>query len=686
MPTGTAATRYISLLCAAVFTWTAAALRSEMPNHSSTTAMLFGNSIQEYYVSEARQAAADRQLRLDAITTAAEAQSYIGEVREKIRHLFALPVERCELSPQITREERINGLAVRHVIYWSRPGYPVTAMLHLPEDCGRPSPAVLLLCGHSQEGKDCSTYQTAAVNLARQGFVVLIPDPVGQGERLQFTGSGGPDEPVYCCFQHNSLGKSLALTGEFFGAWRAWDAIRGIDYLRSLPEVDSSRIGITGCSGGGTMATFVNALEERVMMAAPSSYITTWLHNIENELPVDCEQIPPAAMALGLDIADFVIARAPRPTIIMAQANDFFDCRGARQAFAEARAIYRLLGAEENLQLTIGPGGHGYSSEHRQAMYGFFNRHAMARDTPPREDASLASPSGKSTWCLPEGNVSALAGARPLYDFTREKARRLAVSRPDLTAAELRGKLSDQLKIGRIEAPGYRILRPGTAPADGIPAPSRFGLETEPGRVMSVLKRYDGPHWNIPGGDGMAALLYIPHLDADREIAPVLSSAGGMRVFALDIRGIGEMTPSGCDQYSRDFFGDYLFDYHYNSLGILMGRPYLGGKVRDILCALELLKAHGCADITLMANGMGAVPALLAAAVAQFPGRVVLASAPSSWQSMAEKPYTKWPASCMLPGVLSYTDLPQIRALLPQLEASFADEPEQPGKAASGGF
>ena len=74
-----------------------------------------------------------------------------------------------------------------------------------------------------------------------------------------------------------------------------------------------TRVGLTGNSGGGTMTTFVNALEDRLTMAAPSCYITTWLHNVENELPADSEQIPPGTFAAGLEMGDFLIARAPRP-------------------------------------------------------------------------------------------------------------------------------------------------------------------------------------------------------------------------------------------------------------------------------------------------------------------------------------------------------------------------------------
>lgn len=71
------------------------------------------------------------------------------------------------------------------------------------------------------------------------------------------------------------------------------------------------------------MTTFVNALEDRLTMAAPSCYITTWVHNVENELPADSEQMPPGTLAAGLEMGDFLIARAPRPLVVLGQSNDF---------------------------------------------------------------------------------------------------------------------------------------------------------------------------------------------------------------------------------------------------------------------------------------------------------------------------------------------------------------------------
>lgn len=99
-------------------------------------------------------------------------------------------------------------------------------------------------------------------------------------------------------------GNQLSLVGEFLGTWRVWDGIRALDYLLEQPEVDATRVGVTGNSGGGTLSTYLWALDERITMAAPSCFVTTYLTNLENELPADSEQCRPGILAAALLVAD----------------------------------------------------------------------------------------------------------------------------------------------------------------------------------------------------------------------------------------------------------------------------------------------------------------------------------------------------------------------------------------------
>ncbi len=635
---------------------------------------MFENSVQQYYLQQVKKVYNDRKKRLGAIKNRKQALAYVEEVRKKIAKSFNLPKTKCPLNAKVVKEQKIGNITVKNVIYESRKDYPVTGMLFLPDGAGK-HPASLVLCGHAEDGKSSATYQTVALNLAAQGFVSLIIDPVGQGERHQYVDIIDKI-PGGCCVEHNYHGKQLHLTGEYFGAWRAWDAVRGIDYLMSLPEVDTERVAVTGNSGGGTMTTFVNALEDRLCMAAPSCYVTTWLREVENELPADVEQMPPCAMEYGLDMADFIIAQAPRPVIILGQKNDFFDPRGTVEAYEDAKHIYSLLGAGDAVEVFIGPDSHGYHLANREAMYTFFNKHIFGTDGKVCENTDLQVLKSEDTFCSPEGEVFKLPEYRKLREINQEIAAGIVAKRKNLNKEELRRKLAKTLAIGKIEAPYYRKLRPGRQFDGQCEIFSRWGLETEDGIVMSVLKLYHEQWFNyIPEAD--KAILYVSHLDADKEIRKTYGFSRQDFVFALDVRGVGELTPSGCDRYSRAFFGQYLFDYHFASLGVMFNKPYLGGKVRDILCALELLKSNGVKNITLKAEGQGAVPALIAAVLSDIPAAVELDNMPESWLSVVNKVTSKWPLSVMAKGILKFTDFDDMRKLVPNLKYTTSDEPAE---------
>ncbi|MBR2509749.1 MAG: acetylxylan esterase [Lentisphaeria bacterium] len=636
---------------------------------------MFENSMQEYYLEKTRKAYDERKKRLAAVKTRKDALAYVAEVHEKIKKCFNLPKTKCPLNVKITGEHQINGITIKNVIYESRKDYPVTALLFMPEGQGK-HPASLVLCGHAENGKACGTYQVVAMNLCKQGFVVLLIDPLSQGERHQFVGLG---YNLNCCLEHNMQGKQQYLAGEYFGAWRAWDAIRGIDYLMTLPEVDTDRIGVTGNSGGGTMTTFVNALDDRLFMASPSCYVTTWRHEVENELPADIEQMPPHALEYGLDMADFIIAQAPRPTLIMGQKNDFFDPRGTVEACEDAKRIYKLLGAEDNVKVFIGPDSHGYNFANRETMYAFFNHHAQTAAADVKEDKNLKTLPEADTFCTPDGEVYNMPEYRKCREFTAEYADKLAAKRKELSKEEMRKKLTKILKTGKIEVPYYRILRTGREFDGKLECFARFGIESEPGRVMSVLKYYrkDGDlMFHIPAAE--SATLYVSHLDSDVELIKK-GYASDCELYGLDVRGIGELQPSGCDA-RKDFFAQYLFDYHFASLGNMFGEPILGGKVRDVLLALELLNERGVKNITLAADGLGTIPALIAAVLSDIPVKVKLDNMPESWMSMAKKVYTLWPLSYMLEGIFSTTDLDALRKYVSNLEYTIADEPAQTQK------
>ena len=640
---------------------------------------ILGNYLQESVVRRIRELNAARSARIGALKTRADAEAYIREVRQKIADIFNISSDRSVPAAEVAKVVEMGDFKIENIIYFSRENFPVTANLYIPNTPGK-HPATLFLCGHSADGK--FAYRSGAANLAKKGFVVLVVDPISQGERWQFMGVPYASE-VHgkCTREHNMLGKQLRLLGEYFGTWRACDALRGLDYLLSRSEVDTSRVGITGNSGGGTMTTFVQALDERFTMAAPSCYVTSWQRNFENELPADVEQIPPGILAAGCEMGDFLLAYAPRPILLMGQKNDFFDPRGLQETYNQVKKVYALLGAEDNIQCFIGPTNHSYSIENREAMYGFFTRHAGV-DADAKESYDAADLTGSMLNCTESGQ---LATARPelakVHDFILKYVHDFAASRPKLTAMEVKAKLRELLNIPeKVAEPYVRMLRGRRVP--GLPDVrarfARFAIEDDRGMLVPLKLNTPSVCFHFPELEKLT--IYIPHLDSVNEVAKIDRAADD--VYAgLDVRGIGETLSLGTDQNEelRKFSALYSQDYHYDSVALMFGSSMVADRVMDILRAIEFVKARGVKRIELAGRGQGSLPALFAALVSDDVAAVKLWDAPESYQSMTEKRLTLWPQSCMVPGILKYMDLPDIHAALREFKpleiVNFVDEP-----------
>ena len=569
---------------------------------------IFGNVVQEYYVKKFRENLAIRQKRLRSLDSKEAAQEYVNEVKARIRSAYAFPKEKSPLNPRITGTLKGAGFSVEKIIFESRPGFLVTGNLYIPDDLTAPAPAVLFVCGHSENGKCADTYQLAMQSFALNGYVVFGIDPFGQGERMQFP----EDTGISVCNEHNVCNRRMLPAGDCTGAWRIWDAIRAVDYMLTRKEIDPARIAVNGNSGGGTMTSLIFAVEDRISMACPNCYITTWMRNVENELPVDAEQVPENAAVNGGEMVDLLIAAAPKPVLIGGQKNDFFDLRGTREAYLQVKKVYDLLGYGDRVDFQYGPCSHGYSIHLRENACRFFCKH-MGLPEFKGESPDLKVFPDKDLYCTPAGKVVDMPENRTIHEFIAEKVEEAVNARPALDEDTLRSKLADMLKIDKNlpAAPYYRQLRVRWQNKRPF---SRFLMETEPDMLIT-MHLADADNYHFP--TLKEAELYIPHQDAEAEMAELQQTAD-VPLFGVDYRGVGESCPNGCDQYEvRNFFAAYEYDYHFASLGLFLGKPYLGGRVFDVLNAIALLKQHGAEKITLRCSGIGRIVALLAAFIAK---------------------------------------------------------------------
>jgi dienelactone hydrolase len=636
--------------------------------------------VQEYFVRRVREAERIGEGLRNALKTKADAQQYVTSVREKIRTCFGPAPEKTPLNPRITGTVDRDAYRIEKVIFESRPGFLVTANLYVPKGRKFPLPGVIGTCGHSDTGKAYESYQSFAQSLARMGYVVLIYDPLGQGERIQYPNEQLKSRIGIGVEEHLLAGNQQFLVDEFLGAWRAWDGVRALDYLLSREEVDGKHVGVTGNSGGGTLTTWLCGVETRLTMAAPSCFVTTFRRNMENELPADTEQCPPRVLALGLDHCDFLAAMAPKPVMILSQEKDYFDTRGAAEAYARLKRIYGLLGAEENISLFVGPRPHGYWIENRQAMYRWFNHVTGVSDA--TVEPPLTIEKEETLWCTPHGQVAELK-SRTIMSFTRERSQELARQRKPLTDDALRTAVADVLHLPERKAspggPDFRILRPIGGRGYPKKSATTYAVETEPGVEALVNLLLDESHLARPPRGIERAALYVAHHSSDAEmrdeplIAETIKDDKAAAFYACDVRGIGESRPDTCGKDT--FLQSYGSDYFYAIHSVMLDYPYVAQKTHDLLCVLDWMAASGHKEVHLLAKGWGTAPATFAALLSPLVTRVTLKNALTSYAELAESENYKWPLSCLLPGVLRRFDLPDCyRALatpkgLKQIEA-----------------
>lgn len=250
------------------------------------------------------------------------------------------------------------------VVFDSERFMSVPAWLLTPKGLkrGERRPGILFAHGHGK-GKDAAVglteepyHKNFAVTLARNGYVVIAPDWRCFGERA--------DSDLWVR-RPNRDGCNVAyLAMGYFGfhmlALQVWDGMRTLDYLTSRPEVDPRRIGCIGCSFGGTMTTYLSALEPRIKASVICCYISTLRdafgpRGLGNFCGV---QYMPGLAKYG-DIPEVAMLIAPKPLQVQIGEND--QCFVKEDALSAARRIqraYRVAGAADRFDLDLFPGAH----------------------------------------------------------------------------------------------------------------------------------------------------------------------------------------------------------------------------------------------------------------------------------------------------------------------------------------
>ena len=609
-----------------------------------------------------------------------------------------LPNERCELRPERTGRLRRDGYDVETVVFESLPNFHVTANVYVPRENGdegengdengeehtdegkhenRMYPGVLFCCGHSDLGKGASVYQQVCIELARNGFVVLAIDPLGQGERHQFYDPETGELPRRNTTEHTFLNRQCAFAGANVARYMVWDGIRALDYLECRADVDSDRIGVTGNSGGGLQTAYLMLVEERIDAAVPCCFITSKRAYMDTGQGQDGEQIIHRAIDRGPRYDDFLSAFAPKPVLVGAAQSDFLPIEGARRSYERARSVYERFDREDSIDITVADDTHGFSPPLREATVNWFVEH-LRDETPDFRTESPEPNDPEELHCTAAGEVRAsfsdettITALNRAYIAANapHAATSPEVSDTERYAKEMRERVRRRFDLER-HKPSLSPRRYETERVDGITWEKVFfPVERDPTVVVTGIVARTNDDLE-PSGDPLV-LLY------DHGTDEVENRTSGIRdlvadhgfVLAFDPRGVGAVRAR--DVNTPLMNGGNYDDYHGTKGKLaadatMLGTSLLAMQVFDCCRGCEYLQDRLGDDIDVAVEGHSsmALHALLTAVAAPAIRTVSLTNPVPSFHEMATSPDTTIDHGLTVHGVIGELDVPQ---LLPAL-------------------
>ncbi len=620
----------------------------------------------EFVKAKAKAQLATRKTAVDAVRTAEDATKRRAYVRRKIMDAIGPFPEKTPLNAKTVAVIDRPDHRVEKVIFESQPGFHVTANLYLPKSGSGPFPAILFPLGHEEGAKSHFAWQHVLISFARRGYVALAWDTIGQGERVQLWDADFKESKVIrSTTEHTIIGLQNLLVGDALARYTIWDGIRALDYLLSRPEVDKNRVGLTGNSGGGTHTAYIGALEDRIQVAAPSCYLTGWGRLLDTIGPQDAEQCMPPFLADGLDHADFVLAFAPRPYLVLSAVRDFFSIQGARATHAEAQRLYDSLGAANKIAMFEADDGHGYTLPRREAAYRWFGQWLNgSEDRRPEDPVSPAHE--QDLWCTPTGQVATSLGGETVFSLNQK---RLAERRAPFSSAEhvrtfvsYNGPLSAPRtqSFGVLDKGSYRIEKFTWAPEPGITIPALLYLPSSGGPHEGVI---------LVSSLGKAA----SHADAEQLVA------AGKTVLSADLRGYGE-TRMASDNNGSDW-PRYFGDYESAMTAMLTGKPVVAMRAEDIAGAVSILSSRqDVSSVTVFAKYGATVPALYAAALEPKIARLWLERGLISYEDVVRNKIHKLQWENAAHGALRHYDLPQLARWSQAREVRLIDSVDSMGQ------
>ncbi len=513
--------------------------------------------------------------------------------------LLPLP-EKTPLNAQIFGKIEHEDYSIEKVVLETYPGFFLGGNLYRPVGKSGRLPGVVNPHGHWSYGRvenqPLNSIPGRGISLARQGYVAFTYDMIGYNDTV-------PQIP------HRFIwGKKAHMWGAGILGTQLWNSIRAVDFLASLPDVDPERLGATGASGGGTQVFILGAVDDRIKFSAPVNMISSIMQGGDY-----CENAP--NLRLNANNMEIGAMMAPRPMMMISATGDWTK-NTPRVEYPAVNSIYKLYGAEDELEQTQFDSPHNYHQDSREAVYAFFGKKVLGDNDSSHfkekgfhvdQLGDLLSYWGRPAPETPKDAPSFIEGRireadawieslRPRDSASLQKAREVFRKSLSLSIAarlpdgnELASDLTDTFRNGEVLVIGRR------KEGDRIPAvllrPRRARASVAP----TLIVHPEGTAWTLSSSESLDGMV--------RALLERGGSVGAIDVFqtarARDSRDI-----AGAGRAAKKHFTTF-------------NRTDSANRVQDVLTAITYFRTRfNVREINLVGMGQGGVWSLFARALA----------------------------------------------------------------------
>lgn len=536
--------------------------------------------------------------------------------------LWPMP-EKTPLNEVIHGTIERDGYTIEKVYFASMPGHYVSGNLYRPTSGGRqPSksgkfPGVLFAHGHWANGRLHDAGEKAAkasvdsggepdmdrgrffmqalpATLAKLGFVVFHYDMVGVADSTAIPHAAGFADVQGELRLQSAMGL------------QTWNSIRALDFLASLPEVDSKKLGMTGASGGGTQTFMLAAIDDRLAAVFPAVMVSTGMQG-----GCVCENC--SLLRVNTGNVEIAALFAPKPQA-MSAANDWTK-EMMTKGYPELQQLYELYGARDRVLVKAWlEYGHQYNVHARQMMYSWFLKHLQGKDEVVTEPPFKPVPPKQLS-------VYDDKHPRPADELKAPQLREAMTKADDARMAQLTPRDADSLKtFQQVVGTALRVMVNSELPREVTvrwgPVGSLIGLNAMSQAVIGHTNEKDAvPVWTLIGPKGKGGVVVWLHpqgkssLLVQQKVAPTVQSLldAGYTVIAPDLLGTGDNAFTKPFTVNKSFAG---YTYGYN-------RSLLANRVADALLTIAYAKSQeNVKDVHLLGWGEVGLVAVLAKALA----------------------------------------------------------------------